>query len=281
MPDWDRIGTIALGDDVTVRRVGFGGVRLTGPGTFGPPPDLDAARRTVRRAREAGVQLFDTADCYGPEISERLIAEALYPYDDDVGIATKGGRIALGDEHWRETGRPEQLREACEGSLQRLRLDTIGLYQLNAVDPDVPVEESLGALVDLREEGKIRSIGVCNVDIAELGRSRAVTAIASVQDHYDLLTRANEPVLEACGDDGIAFFAWFFPDPGEAAPSGSAVERVAAARGATKRQVMLAWLIAHAPAIVPLPGAPDLETYKEYLEAFAIDLTADERALLG
>ena len=144
----------------------------------------------------------------------------------------------------------------------------------------MPVEESLGALVDLREEGKLRSIGVCNVDVAELGQSRAVTAIASVQDHYDLLTRANEPVLAACSDDGIAFFAWFLPDPGET-PSGFAVERVAAARGATKRQVMLAWLIAHCSAIVPLPGAPDLETYEEHLEAFAIDLTADELALLG
>jgi hypothetical protein len=213
MPDWDRIGTTALGDDVTVRRVG---VRRRAPDR---PRDLRAAARSRRRpshrppgagGRHAAVR---HRRLLRPEISERLIAEALYPYDADVVIATKGGLIALGDEHWRETGRPEQLREACEGSLQRLRLDTIGLYQPNAIDPDVPVEESLGALVDLREEGKIRSIGVCNVDVAELGRSRAVTAIASAQDHYDLLTRVNEPVLEACSDDGIAFFAWSSPIP--------------------------------------------------------------------
>ena len=176
MPDWDRIGTIALGDDVTVRRSGSAACASPARGPSGRRPiSTPPVAPSAGRGRPA--QLFDTADCYGPEISERLIAEALHPYDDDVVIATKGGRIALGDEHWRETGRPEQLREACEGSLRRLRLDTIGLYQLNAIDPDVPVEESLGALVDLREEGKIRSIGVCNVDAAELAQSRAVTAI--------------------------------------------------------------------------------------------------------
>jgi aryl-alcohol dehydrogenase-like predicted oxidoreductase len=280
MLEWSRIGTVALGDGHTVRRVGFGGAWLTGPGTYGPPPDLNAARGAVRRAVDAGVQLVDTADCYGPEISERLIAESLHPYPDGVVVSTKGGRLPLGNNRWRADGRPEHLREACEASLRRLRLGAIGLYQLNAVDPEVPLEESLGALVELREEGKIRAIGVCNVDAAQLERAGAVTSIASVQDRYDLLTRENEPVLEACARQGIAFLAWFPPSAGFDAEAGSALHHVAAAHDATTRQVMLAWIVAHSLALVPLPGAPDPGRYGEDLDGIAIELTTDEVALL-
>ena len=281
MLEWGRIGTITVGDGPTVRRVGFGGAWLTGPGTYGPPPDLDAARHTVRRAVEAGVQLVDTADCYGPEISERLIAESLYPYRDGVVVSTKGGRLPLGNNRWRTDGRPEHLRAACEASLRRLRLEAIDLYQLNAVDPEVPLEESLGALVELREEGKIRAIGVCNVDAAQLGQALAVTAIDSVQDRYDLLTRENEPVLEACGQQEIVFLAWFPPSAGLDAEAGSALHRVAAGHEASTRQLMLAWLLAHSPALVPLPGASDPESYEQDLDALALELTVDEIGLLS
>jgi pyridoxine 4-dehydrogenase len=178
--DWDRIGTVSLSENLNVRRVWFGGAWLTGPGTYGPPPDPKVAMRILRRAVDQGIQLIDTADCYGPEISELLVAEALYPYPNNLVISTKGGRLALGENRWQADGRPEHLREACNASLRRLRLEAIDLYQLNAVDPAVPISESLGALVGLQEAGKIRSIGACNVDSVQLSEARAVTCIASV-----------------------------------------------------------------------------------------------------
>jgi len=273
--DWERIGNVVLGEGGTVRAAGFGGAWLTGPGTYGPPPDLDAARATIRRAATAGVQLFDTADCYGPDVSERLIAEALHPYPDGVVISTKGGRHALGGNRWRADGRPEHLRAACVGSLRRLRLETVDLYQLNAVDPQVPIEESLGALVELRGEGKIRNIGVCNVDPAELERARSVTPIASVQDRYDILTRENDAVLDACDRDGIAFLPWFPPAPLEPEP-GSALATIACHRGVHPTQVGLAWLVARAPVTVPLPGTPDPAVYERTLAGLGIELEPDE-----
>jgi pyridoxine 4-dehydrogenase len=279
--DWQRVGTIALGDGLRVRRLGFGGAWLTGPGTYGPPPELDAARRVLRRAVGVGIQLVDTADCYGPEISERLIAEALYPYPDDVVVSTKGGRLALGDNRWRPVGRPDHLRRACEASLRRLRLEAIDLYQLNAVDPEVPLEESLGALVELRAEGKVRAIGVCNVDVDQLVRARDVTRIASVQDRFDLLTRDNEPVLDACERDGIAFLPWFPPAPDLTAQPRSALERVARAHDARPAQVALAWLLARSPVALPLPGTPDPAAYEQDLAALELALDPVEVAALS
>lgn len=240
-----------------------------------PPPDLEAARATIGRAAAAGIQLFDTADYYGPEVSEGLIAEALHPYPEDVVVSTKGGRQALGGNRWRADGRPEHLRAACAGSLRRLRLETVDLYQLNAVDPQVPIEESLGALVELRGEGKICNIGVCNVDPAELERARAVTPIASVQDRYDILTRENDAVLDACDRDGIAFLPWFPPAPLEPEP-GSALATIAGDRGADPSQVGLAWLVARAPVTVPLPGTPDPAVYERMLAGLGIELEPDE-----
>jgi pyridoxine 4-dehydrogenase len=256
--------------------VGFGGAWLTGPGTFGPPPDLRAAREAVRCAVAAGVQLVDTADCYGPETSETLIAEALHPYPDEVAISTKGGRHALGEGRWRADGRPEHLRAACEGSLRRLRLEAIDLYQLAAVDPGVPLEESLGALVELREEGKIRRIGVCNVGVGELEQARAVTPIASVQDRFDVRTRDNEPVLDACARLGVAFLPWFPPWHGEAAAPGSPLAEVSRRHAAQPAQIGLVWLLARAPVVLPLPGADHPSACETDLEALRIELASDE-----
>jgi aryl-alcohol dehydrogenase-like predicted oxidoreductase len=271
--DWDRIGSVTLSPTATVRRVGFGGAWLTGPGTYGPPPDVDIARGIVRRAVECGIQLIDTADSYGPETSERLIADALYPYTDDVVISTKGGRLALGPGKWQPNGLPEHLTAACEGSLRRLRLDAIELYQLNQIDPDVPVEESLGALLELREAGKIRNIGLCNVTAAELRRCQAIGPIASVQDRYDLLHRDTDAVINACADDGIAFLPWAPPANDLAVEPGSALAHVASEHAATPAQVALAWLLARSRNIVPLPGTTNPDWFEEDLAALDLELT--------
>jgi pyridoxine 4-dehydrogenase len=281
-PDWERIGTVRLSETLRVRRVGFGGAWLTGPGTYGPPPDLGVARGIVRRAVACGVQLVDTADCYGPEISELLIAEALHPYPEDVVISTKGGRQALGDNRWRAVGEPGYLKRACDASLRRLRLDAIDLYQLNAVDPEVPLEESLGALVELRGDGKIRHIGVCNVDVGQLERARVVTQIASVQDRYDIHTRASDLVLDFCAREGIAFLPWFPPSSVEAAPARSALARISLRHAARPSQVALAWLLARSPMTVPLPGTTDPRRYEEDLAALQLSLEGGEiRDLTG
>ncbi|MCM2575922.1 aldo/keto reductase [Streptomyces meridianus] len=279
--DWTAVGSVRIGPDRRVRRVGFGGAWLTGPGTHGPPPDRAAAREVVRRAVDAGVQLVDTADCYGPGISETLIAQALFPYPEDVVVSTKGGRIALGGNRWRADGRPEHLREACEGSLRRLRREAIDLYQLNAVDPTVPLEESLGALVDLRDAGKIRAIGVCNVSVSEFVRARAVTAIASVQDRYDLLTRENEDVLDVCTAEGTVFLPWFPPANELRARPDSVLDRIASRHGASAAQVALAWLLRRSPVTVPLPGTWNPEWWEEDLSSLHLRLTEAEVRELG
>lgn len=257
---------------VELPRYGFGSAWLTGPGMFGPPPDRRAAIRVLRRAVDAGIQLVDTADCYGPETIEEVVAEALHPYRDGLIVATKGGRLALGDNRWRADGRPEHLRMACEASLRRLRLETIDLYQLNAVDPDVPVEESVGALIELRSAGKIRHIGVCNVDTDQLRRARAVTEITSVQDRYDLLHRENEPVLDACAAAGIRFLPWFPPEATAQPPPESNLARTAARLGVTPAQLALAWLLHRSPVTVPLPGTADPVRLQQDLEALSLRL---------
>jgi pyridoxine 4-dehydrogenase len=274
--DWDDIGTVAISKEVIVRRVGFGGAWLTGPGTYGPPPDMGLARQIVRRAVDRGFQLIDTADCYGPETSELLIAEALHPYPKDVIISTKGGRIALGNNRWRADGRPNHLAKACNDSLSRLRVDTIDLYQLNAVDPLVPLEESLGALVELQRQGKIRHIGLCNVDSEQLGRATRVAQIASVQDRYDLFERSNDSVLSVCDHQHLAFLAWFPPSNDLRVRRDSALARIAAVHSVRPAQVALAWLLARSPVVVPLPGTVDPEWFEEDLAALEIPLKAQE-----
>lgn len=270
------VGEIRIPNDLIVKRVGFGGAWLTGPGTYGPPPDLAVACNVVRRAADVGIQLFDTADCYGPETSELLIAEALHPYPDDLAISTKGGRLALGNNQWQPDGRPEHLTRACEASLKRLRPDAIDLYQLNAVDPAVPLEESLGALLQLREEGKIRRIGICNVSAEDLSQAQSIAPISSVQDRYDLFTRSNEAVLQLCEDRGIPFLAWFPPSNDIGAPQGSALARIAHHHGVKPTQVALAWLIGRSPSVIPLPGTVNPDWYEEDLASLEITLTTDD-----
>src|SRR6201987_602811 len=198
-------GTIEIGGDMVVHRMGFGAMRITGPGILGDPPDLDQARATLRRVLELGVNFIDTADSYGPEVSERLIAEALYPYPDDLVIATKGGLLRPGRGRWDPDGRPEHLRAACEGSLRRLRLDQIPLYQLHRPDPKVPYAESVGTLVDLKNEGKIRHIGVSNVTESQLREAQQLTPVVSVQNRYNPADRSSEPIVDLCDQEAIAF----------------------------------------------------------------------------
>jgi aryl-alcohol dehydrogenase-like predicted oxidoreductase len=273
---WPAIGTVGLGPAGDVPRLGFGGAWITGPGTFGPPADRGAAVRSVRAAVEGGVRLVDTADCYGPEVSETLVCEALHPYPEGVVVSTKGGRIQHGPNRWEADASPEHLRSACEGSLRRLRLDAIGLYQLNNVDPKVPVEESIGALVELRDEGKIRAVGMCNVTVDELARARAVTPIVSVQNRYDLFTRDQQDVRDLCSEQGIAFLPWFPPVNSTTADASSVLGRVATTHRATPGQVVLAWMLATGATTVPLAGTIDPEWEAENLAAVQLDLGAGE-----
>jgi pyridoxine 4-dehydrogenase len=277
MDDTFRLG----GDGPEVKRLGFGAMRITGEGIWGEPPDREAARGVVRRAVELGVNLIDTADSYGPEVSEEIIAEALHPYPDDLVIATKGGLVRPGPGRWNRDGRPEHLREACEGSLRRLRLDAIELYQLHAVDPEVPLEESVGALVELREEGKIRRIGLSNVDVDQLAAARKLTDVATVQNRYNLTDRSSEPVLEACERDGIGFIPWFPLATGDLAAPGGPLDDAARHHDATPAQVALAWLLARSPVMLPIPGTGSVEHLEENLAGGELRLEPDEVERIG
>jgi aryl-alcohol dehydrogenase-like predicted oxidoreductase len=274
-------GELTLGDDLTVRRLGFGAMRITGDGIWGDPPDTGAARALVRRAVELGVNLIDTADSYGPEVSERLIREALHPYPDEVVIATKGGLLRDGPGKWRPDGRPEHLKEACECSLRRLRLDCIDLYQLHAPDPNVPFEESVGALSELREEGKIRHVGLSNVGGEHLDGARQIVPVVSVQNRYSLTQRDSEPMLETCERDGLAFIPWFPLDAGELGTAGGRIEAAASAHGATPTQVALAWLLQHSPAMLPIPGTSSPDHLEENVAAASLQLSDEEMASIS
>jgi pyridoxine 4-dehydrogenase len=244
-------GTIDIGGDITVNRLGFGAMRITGNGVWGPPPDEEAAKAVLRRAVELDVNFIDTADSYGPEVSERLIAEALSPYPDDLVIATKGGLTRQGPNRWDRDGRPEHLRAACEGSLTRLRLDQIPLYQLHAPDPNVPIEESVGALAALKDEGKIRHVGLSNVSEDEYRRAKAVTPIVSIQNRYNASDRTSESIVDLCEIEDMAFLPWAPIQGGNDDPL---VKEIADRYQLSPRQVMLAWLLWRSPAILPIPG---------------------------
>ncbi|MGZ6669925.1 MAG: aldo/keto reductase [Solirubrobacteraceae bacterium] len=269
-------GTFDLGGQLTVNRLGFGAMRLTGDGVWGEPRDPDECTRVLRRAIELDINLIDTADAYGPAVSERLIAEALYPYPDDLVIATKGGLTRSGPNQWHPNGRPEHLREACEGSLRRLRLERIELYQLHRVDPKVPLEESLGALIDLRSEGKIVHIGLSNVSIEQLSRARELTSIVSVQNRYNLADRADEGVLDECERKGIAVIPWFPLSTGKLATDGGPLAQIAERHGATAAQVALAWLLHRSAVMLPIPGTASVKHLEENVAAAGIALSADE-----
>ena len=271
-------GTIRIGDDLTVRRLGFGAMRVTGRGIWGEPPDHDAAIAVLRRTVELGVTFVDTADSYGPEVSERLIAEALHPYPDDLVIATKGGLERTGPGQWPSNARPDHLREACEGSLRRLGLDQIPLYQLHRPDPAVPYAESVGALVELRDQGKIGHIGVSNVSVAQLREAQQLTEVVSVQNRYNAGDRSSEEVLEACEAEGIAFLPWA---PIQDTDDNDAVNEAARRLGASPQQVVLAWLLARSPVMLPIPGTGSLPHLEENVAAAALELTDDEVAAIG
>ena len=280
MSDATAAGTFTIGGERSVARLGFGAMRITGPGIWGPPADHDEAIRVLRRAVERGVNFIDTADSYGPEVSEELIAEALYPYPDDVVIATKGGLVRPGPGRWDPDGRPEHLREACDGSLKRLRVDRIDLYQFHRPDPAVPFEESVGTLVDLQREGKIRDIGLSNVTSAELARAQALTPIVSVQNRANPSDRSSDDVLAACERDRIAFIPWA-PVGGHRPGDGSGLGEVAARHDASPVQIAIAWLLARSPVMLPIPGTSSVAHLDENIDAAAIELTQDDLALLA
>ncbi|MEU1199340.1 aldo/keto reductase [Streptomyces sp. NPDC005813] len=267
--------TFLVGGELPVRRLGYGTAQLTGPGYWGPRGDARDAVAVLRRAVERGVTLVDTADNYGPSVAEELVAEALHPYAEDLLIATKGGVVRTGDSAWHIAGRPEQLRAMCEASLRRLRLDTIGLYQLHRLDPDVPMAEQLGALDELRAEGKIRHIGLDTVTDEQLAAALELTDIASVQNRYNLLDRASQPLLELCEARGIAFLPWF-PLGNGSLTSDPVCAGIAAAHGAMPGQVALAWLLRRSPVLCPTPGTGSLVHLEENLDAGAVRLTDED-----
>jgi pyridoxine 4-dehydrogenase len=276
LPDRFRIG-----GDLEASRMGFGAMRICGPGILGWPDDRENALRVLRRAVELGVNLIDTADAYGPEVSELLIAEALHPYPEGLVVATKGGLVRNSSGEWLRDGRPEHLREACEASLRRLRLDRIDLYQLHAVDRSVPFEDSVGELARLRDEGKIRHLGLSNVSVELLRRAQEIVPVVSVQNRYSLADREAEGVLDECERQGIAFLPWYPLAVGDLAQPDGALGRIARERGATPAQVALAWLLTRSPVIVPIPGTASVAHLEENVAALALELTEQERAALG
>jgi pyridoxine 4-dehydrogenase len=272
-------GTFALGGDLVVNRLGFGAMRLTGEGIWGEPKNPAEARRVLRRAVELGVNLIDTADSYGPEVSERLIAEALHPYPEDLVIATKGGFTRPGGR-WVPDGRPEHLREACEGSLRRLKVDRIDLYQFHTPDPNIAFEDSLWALAVLRDEGKIWHVGLSNVGVRELEIAIDIVPIASVQNRYNLTDRSSEAVLQACEREEVGFIPWHPLATGRLARPGGPLDEIADRHDATPSQVALAWLLKHSPAMLPIPGTSSVSHLEENVAAAALELADEEMAAL-
>ena len=277
------MGTFRIGGELEVNRLGYGAMQLCGPHVTGWPEDRENALRVLRRAVELGATLVDTADAYGPEVNELQVAEALHPYEGIV-VATKGGLTRHDDLQrgdWPRDGRPEHLRAACEGSLRRLRVDRIDLYQLHRPDPEVPFAESVGALRDLRDEGKIRHVGLSNVSPSQLEEARGIVEIASVQNEFNLGHRESEDVLAACELAGIAFLPWYPLDAGDLAGAGGPVEAIARERGATPAQIALAWLLQRSAVTIPIPGTSSLAHLEENMSAAELELTDAELDRLG
>jgi pyridoxine 4-dehydrogenase len=271
-------GTFNLGGRA-VRRLGFGAMRITGPGIWGPPADHDEAVAVLRRAVDLGINLIDTANSYGPEVSEDLIAEALHPYPDDLAIATKGGLVRPGPNVWNANGRPEHLRQECEGSLRRLKLERIHLYQFHRPDPDVPLEDSVGALAEMRQEGMIANVGLSNVTVDDLRKAQSIVPIVSVQNRYNIVERKDEDVLDACAADGLAFIPWL-PMNRDKVMTRGVIAQVATAHDATPTQVALAWLLGHSPVILPIPGTSKVAHLEENVAAAHLQLSDDEQKRL-
>jgi pyridoxine 4-dehydrogenase len=266
-------GTLAIGGDLTVARLGFGSMRITGEGIWGDPPDRDRAKATLRRALELGTTFVDTADSYGPDVAETLIAEALYPYPDDLVIATKGGLLRPGPGRWETDGRPEHLREACDGSLRRLRLDQIPLYQFHRPDSKVPLADSIGTLSDLKAAGKIQHIGVSNFNEQQLHEAQAITPIVSVQNRYNAADRSSDSMVDLCEQESLAFLPWA---PIQQIDANPAVAEAARRHDATPHQIVIAWLLARSPAILPIPGTGSPDHLEENVAAADIELSLAE-----
>ena len=277
-------GLFNIGGDLKVYRLGFGTMRLTGPGIWGPPRDRQEALAVLRRALDLGINLIDTADSYGPEVSESLIAEALFPYPSDLVIATKGGLLRTGPDQWPSDGRPEHLREALEGSLRRLRLDHIDIYQFHRPDPNVPFEESVGALAEMRKEGKIGHVGLSNIVIDELARAQRIVPIVTVQNHYNLASRQSERMsvedsermIDICARQGIGFIPWSPLTAGALARRGGLLDEIAQRHDATPSQAALAWLLRRSPTMLPIPGTALVAHLEENVLGASIRLTDEE-----
>ena len=271
--------TFKIGGDLEVNRLGFGAMRVTGPGIWGWPKDRDEAKKVLRRTVELGVNLIDTADAYGPETNELLIAEALYPYPKGLVIATKGGNTRPGPGQWVPDGRPEYLKKCVDASLKRLRLERIELYQLHRVDPKVPMEDSLGALKEMRDAGKIRHLGLSEVDTEEIARARKIVPIATVQNRYNLADRKWENVLRYCEKERLGFMPWA-PVGGNQSLKDSALEKVAQEQKASVYQIAIAWLLAHSPVMLPIPGTSSVAHLDENMAARKLKLTDAQVAAL-
>jgi len=277
-PSATAAGTIDVGGDLTVNRLGFGAMRITGRGIWGDPPSRDQAIVTLRRVVELGVNFIDTADSYGPSVSEELIASALYPYPDDLVLATKGGLVRPGPNRWEPDGRPSHLRAACEGSLRRLRLEQIPLYQFHRPDPRVPLAESLGEIAALKDEGKIRHVGVSNVSEAQLREAQRILPIVSVQNRFNATDRQSASMVDLCEQEQLTFLPWA---PVQEADRNPAVAEAAQRHGVSERQVVLAWMLASSPSILPIPGTGSPVHAEENIAAASLELSPDEIAAIS
>ncbi|HZD66161.1 MAG TPA: aldo/keto reductase [Acidimicrobiales bacterium] len=273
-------GTFVIGGDLPVVRLGYGAMRLTGPGIWGQPRDRSEAVDVLRRAVDLGVNLIDTADAYGPYVSEELIREALHPYQDNLVIATKAGLVRTGPDEWHPVGRPEYLRQEAEMSLRRLGLERIDLFQLHRIDPNLPVEEQLGVLNELQREGKIRHIGLSEVSVDQLRRAQQTTTVATVQNLYNLTDRRSEEVLRACDAEGIGFIPWFPVATGSLARAGGPLEPISRATNATPAQLALAWLLRRSPVMMPIPGTSSVAHLEENVGAATVELSDEQVAEL-
>lgn len=269
-------GTFPLGGDLPVHRLGFGAMRLTGEGVWGPPKDRKESLAVLRRAIELGVNFIDTAESYGPHVSEELIAEALHPYPGDLVIATKGGFDRSGPGKWEVNGHPKRLREGLNGSLQRLRLERIDLWQLHRIDSAVPEDDQFGAIQELQREGKIRHAGLSEVTVEQIERARRYFPVVSVQNRYNLADREWDPVLDYCTQNGIAFIPWYPLQVGKLAASHGSLAEAAKKHKATPSQIALAWLLRRSPVILPIPGTSKVKHLEENMAAVGIELTDDE-----
>lgn len=272
--------TFRLGGDLEIRRLGFGAMRITGKGIWGEPADHAGSIAVLKRAVELGVNFIDTADSYGPDVSERLIGEALHPYTDGLVIATKAGLTRSGPDRWHTNGKPEHIRAAIEGSLKRLKLETIDLYQLHRIDPEVPAEVSLGVFADLQREGKIRHIGLSEVTVEQIDHARSIVPIVSVQNRYNVGDREWENIVKYCEQHEIGFIPWFPLAAGKLTETGGTLDQIAHKHDASQMQIAIAWLLHHSPVILPIPGTSSVKHLEENMAAEQIQLDADDMAAL-